>query len=64
MTHQAAFAAILLMLATPCVAAETTTTFHDAAGRVTGKARTEDGHTTFYDAAGRVVGKARTDRSR
>ena len=29
-----------------------TTTFHDAAGRVTGNARTNvDGSTTFYDAA-------------
>jgi YD repeat-containing protein len=40
-----------------------TTTFHDAAGRVTGHARTDrSGVTTFHDAAGRVTGRARTDR--
>jgi YD repeat-containing protein len=36
--------------------------FYDKSGRVTGKARTEDGVTTYYDAAGRVVGKARERR--
>lgn len=38
------------------------TIFHDAAGRVTGKAGTDaNGTTTFYDAAERVTGNARTD---
>ena len=37
-------------------------TFYDAAGRVTGKARTDSGGaTTFYDGAGRVTGNARGD---
>src|SRR5262249_50046478 len=36
--------------------------FHDAAGRVTGSARTDaNGVTTFHDRAGRVIGTARTD---
>lgn len=36
------------------------TIFHDHAGRVTGKARTDsNGVTTYYDAAGKVVGKSR-----
>jgi hypothetical protein len=40
------------------------TTVHDAAGRVTGKARTDsNGGTTFHDRAGRVTGTARTDRN-
>jgi YD repeat-containing protein len=40
-----------------------TTIFHDAAGRVTGKARTNvDGSTTYYDAAGRVTSKASAPR--
>ena len=39
-----------------------TTTFHDRAGRVTGRARTgANGTTSFYDAAGRITGRARTD---
>jgi|AmaraimetFIIA100_FD_contig_101_70922_length_415_multi_3_in_0_out_0_2 hypothetical protein len=39
------------------------TTFHDAAGCVTGKARTNvDGSTTYYDAAARVTGKASAPR--
>lgn len=40
-----------------------TTTFHDRAGRVIGKARTDsNGVTTYYDANGRVVGKASAPR--
>jgi YD repeat-containing protein len=36
--------------------------FHDAAGRVTGSARTDsNGVTTFHDAFGRTTGTARTD---
>jgi YD repeat-containing protein len=36
------------------------TEFHDAAGRVTGHARTDqNGVTRFYDAAGRVTGSER-----
>ena len=39
-----------------------TTTFHDRAGRVTGKARTgANGTTNFYDAAGRITGRARAN---
>ena len=44
------------------IALAQTTTFHDRAGRVTGKARTgANGTTTFYDAAGRITGRARTN---
>jgi hypothetical protein len=36
--------------------------FHDAQGRVIGRARTDaNGVTTFHDRAGRVTGTARTD---
>jgi len=54
-------AALALALALSSAAAAQTTTFHDAAGRVTGKATTRNGATTFYDSAGRVTGKARTN---
>jgi len=48
-------------LATSAAMAQTTT-FHDQAGRVTGRARTgANGTTSFYDAAGRITGRARTD---
>src|SRR5262245_49790111 len=40
-----------LALALSSVAAAQTRTFHDAAGRVTGKATTRNGVTTFYDSA-------------
>jgi YD repeat-containing protein len=37
-------------------------TFHDASGRVTGRARTDSsGVTTFYDSSNRITGRARTD---
>jgi YD repeat-containing protein len=51
----------VLALALSSAAAAQTTTFYDAAGRVTGKATTRNGATTFYDSAGRVTGKARTN---
>jgi len=54
---------IALAVALSSAAAAQTTTFRDAAGRVTGKARTNaEGTTTFYDAAGRVSGKATAPR--
>ena len=54
-------AALALALALSSAAAAQTTSFHDASGRVTGKATTRNGATTFYDSAGRVTGKARTN---
>ena len=55
--------ALLAALATPALAGGASVTrFHDAAGRVTGTARTQDGRTTFYDPAGRVTGRAETRR--
>jgi hypothetical protein len=51
---------VLLLLAAPANAQQST--FHDAAGRVTGKAHTDsNGVTTFHDAVGRTTGTARTD---
>ena len=48
-------------LATSTAMAQTTT-FHDRAGRVTGKARIDaNGTTGFYDATGRFTGRARTE---
>jgi len=56
----AAGAALLLLLAAPANAQQST--FHDPAGRVTGSARTDtNGVTIFHDRAGRVTGTARTD---
>jgi len=53
-------AAFIIAIAPLAAAAETT--FHDRAGRVTGKARTDaNGIVHFYDPAGRVTGTARTD---
>jgi hypothetical protein len=38
------------------------TIFHDHAGRVTGKARTDsNGVTTYHDAAGKVLRKSRPE---
>ena len=52
-------AALALALALSSAAAAQPTTFHDAAGRVTGKARTNaEGTTTFYDAAGLLTKRA------
>ena len=52
----AALAAVLLST----VVAAQESEFHDAAGRVVGKARTDaNGVTTFSDAAGRVTGSVR-----
>ena len=56
-----ATAALGFALATSTALAQITT-FHDRAGRVTGKARTgANGTTNFYDAAGRITGRARTN---
>jgi hypothetical protein len=55
-------AALLIMLATLAPAQAQDVRFRDAAGRVTGSARTDaNGLTTFHDRAGRVAGTARTD---
>jgi hypothetical protein len=52
----------LLLLALTTAAYAQDVRFHDAQGRVTGSARTDDnGATTFHDAMGRVTGTARTD---
>jgi len=53
--------ALLLLLAASANAQDGVSVFHDAAGRVTGKATTRNGATTFYDSAGRVTGKTRTN---
>jgi hypothetical protein len=51
-------AAAVMLLST--VAAAQDSTFHDAAGRVVGKERTDtNGVTTFSDAVGRTTGRAR-----
>jgi hypothetical protein len=58
---------LLLLTLTPASAQDASPlsrgqVFHDAAGRVTGSARTDaNGVTTFHDRAGRVIGTARTD---
>ena len=52
---------IALAVALSSAAAAQTTTFRDAAGRVTGKVTTRNGATTFYDSASRVTGKARAN---
>jgi hypothetical protein len=54
---------LLLLTLTPASAEDASPqVFHDAAGRVTGSARTDaNGVTTFHDRAGRVIGTARTD---
>ena len=53
---------LLTLLALPASAQDGGRIFHDAAGRVTGSARTDaNGVTTFHDRAGRVTGTARTD---
>ena len=53
---------LLLLLAAPANAQDGVSVFHDAAGRVTGTARTDaNGVTTFRDGVGRVTGTARTD---
>ena len=50
---------LLTLLALPA-SAQDARTFHDAAGRVTGSARTDaNGVTRFYDAMGRTTGTAR-----
>jgi len=52
---------LLTLLALPA-SAQDARTFHDAAGRVTGSARTDaNGVTRFYDAMGRTTGTARTN---
>ena len=52
---------LLTLLALPA-SAQDAHTFHDAAGRVTGSARTDaNGVTRFYDAMGRTTGTARTN---
>ena len=52
---------LLTLLALPA-SAQDARTFHDAAGRVTGSARTDaNGVTKFYDAMGRTTGTARTN---
>jgi hypothetical protein len=56
-------AAVAIALAISNAAYGQTQTFHDAAGRVTGKARIDsNGVTTFTDAAGRVTGKVSSPR--
>src|SRR5215467_11517054 len=53
---------LLTLLPLPANAQDGGRIFHDAAGRVTGSARTDaNGVTTFHDRAGRVTGTARTD---
>ena len=53
---------LLTLLALPANAQDGGRIFHDAAGRVTGSARTDaNGVTTFHDRAGFVTGTARTD---
>ena len=53
---------LLTLLALPANARDAGRIFHDAAGRVTGSARTDaNGVTTFHDRAGRITGTARTD---
>jgi YD repeat-containing protein len=54
--------ALLTTLATLAPAQAQDVRFHDAQGRVTGKARVDSsGATTFYDRSGFVTGRARTD---
>ena len=54
--------ALLITLATLAPANAQDVRFRDAAGRVTGSARTDaNGVTTFHDRVGRVTGTARTD---
>ena len=54
----------LTTLATLAPANAQSVRFHDAAGRVTGSARTDaNGVAHFYDRSGRVTGMARTDRN-
>jgi len=56
--------ALLTTLAALAPARAQDARFRDAAGRVTGSARTDaNGVTTFHDRAGRVTGTARTDRN-
>ena len=53
-----------IALATASAANAQNRTFYDAAGRVTGKARTDSGGaTTFYVPSGFVTGRARTDNN-
>ena len=53
---------VLLTLLTLPASAQDARTFHDAAGRLTGSARTDsNGVTTSHDRAGFVTGTARTD---
>ena len=53
---------LLTLLALPANAQAGGRIFHDAAGRVTGSARTDgNGVTTFHDRIGRLTGTARTD---
>ena len=53
---------LLTLLALPANAQDGGRIIHDAAGRVTGSARTDaNGVTTFHDRAGRVTGTARAD---
>jgi hypothetical protein len=53
---------LLTLLALSANAQDGGRIFHDAAGRVTGSARTDaNGVTTFHDRAGFVTGTARTD---
>jgi hypothetical protein len=53
---------LLTLLALPASAQDGGRIFHDAAGCVTGSARTDaNGVTTFHDRAGRITGTARTD---
>jgi YD repeat-containing protein len=55
---------LLTLLALPASTQDGGRILHDAAGRVTGSARTDaNGVTTFHDALGRVTGTARTDRN-
>ena len=53
---------LLTLLPLPANAQDGGRIFHDAAGRVSGSARTDaNGVTTFHDRAVRVTGTARTD---
>lgn len=56
-------AALALAISTVTIAAYgQTTTFHDASGRVTGRARIDSNNvTTYYGPSGMVTGHARTD---
>ena len=55
---------LLTLLVLPANAQAGGRIFHDAAGRVTGSARTDaNGLTIFHDRVGRGIGTARTDRN-